>query len=115
MRPILSQGDDQFLKEVEVIRRRSLITVAVVTVAVVVFVAVGWLRLEGLVSSSPHEPETTRLILFVRASLMLFLSTVLAIAVGVLVLIMAYARQTRKLLEVIARLKASRQPDVDVR
>ena len=104
---MLTAGDEQFLKGVDVIRKRSLITVAVVALILFGFVLLGWLRV-GQTTLAPtvqRGSQVPELAVLLKASLLLFLATVLASTVGVVVLIASYARQTKKLLNIIEQLR----------
>lgn len=115
--PVL--GERQFLHNVRVIRTRSLVTVGIVVLATTLFATWAWWRstqfASKLVSAhaplTPHEAELADRLLqavaWFQVSVQLFAATVFAIAVGVMVLIVSYGRQTKALLDLVERQRTS--------
>ena len=111
---MLTIEDELFLRGVEVIRKRSMLTVAIVasvSILAVAFVAgytVGFFRppLTGGVELAQLKDTVFRMSVLLRLSLLLFLAIITASVVGVVVLISAYTRQTVQLLDMIGRLNA---------
>ena len=109
---MLTLEDEQFLKGVGIIRKRALLTtaaVATVSLALIVFFA-------GFGLGTMHSVETTELTAaelsgrvhhlttIGRASIVLFLTTLLAAIAGAVVLVLAYERQASHLAHMVHRI-----------
>jgi len=109
---MLTIEDELFLRGVEVIRKRAMLTVAIVASVSILAVAF----VSGYTAGFFHPPLTEgieltrlkdalfRMSVLLRLSLLLFLAIITANVVGVVVLISGYTRQTVRLLDIVGRL-----------
>lgn len=108
---MLTLEDEQFLKGVVIIRRRALLTtaaVATVSLALIIFFAgFGLGTMHSAVTAGLTAAELSaqvqRLTTIGRASIVLFLTTLLVAVAGVVVLVLAYERQASHLIHMVRR------------
>src|SRR3989338_2841902 len=109
---MLTLEDEQFLRGAGVIRKRSLLTtaaVAIVSVSLVVFFAgfgLGVLHPVATadVAAAGLSDRVRQLTTIVRASILLFLTTLLVAVAGVGVLVLAYERHASRLVHMVRRI-----------
>ena len=111
---MLTFEDEQFLKGVGIIRKRALFTTAAaatVSLALIVFFAgLGLGALHPVVNAERTAAELSeqvqRLATIGRASIVLFLITLLVTMAGAVVLVLAYERQASHLAHMVRRIAA---------
>ena len=109
---MLTLEDEEFLKGVGVIRKRALLTtaaVAIVSLVLIVFFAgfgLGTMQSIGTAELTAAElsDRVHHLTAIGRASIVLFLTTLLVAIAGAVVLVLAYERQASHLAHLVRRI-----------
>ena len=109
---MLTLEDEQFLKGVGIIRKRALLTtaaVAIVSSALIIFFAgfgLGTLHSVATAELTAAElgERVRHLTTLGRASIVLFLTTLLVALAGAVVLVLAYERQASHLVHMVRRI-----------